>query len=570
MKKHLEGLLQQAIERASKGGALKTNSLPPLIVEVPKDSAFGDLATPVAMGLARAERQSPRVIAETLVAHLRDEDGWIESTEIAGPGYLNFRFSPRFWKRCLADLGSSDCGVSRSGVSERALVEYVSGNPTGPLHVGHGRGAVTGDVISRLLVSAGHTVLREYYVNDAGRQIDVVGRSVLARLRQVLGEDAPLPEDGYPGEYLLDLARDNSAALLNAVAQRLNLPLPEGNADRLSLLREHPEKAIQALADSSARLIMDIIRDDLALCDIRFDNFVSERSLREAGAVEKALDDLKKRDLLFEEDGALWFRSTRFGDDKDRVVQRGNGEFTYFASDIGYHSDKLRRGYGRLINIWGADHHGYIGRVRASIEALGARPESLQVLLVQIVHLTRSGAAVRMGKRSGEFVPLREIIEEVGPDAARFFFLLRKSDSQLEFDLDLAKKQGSDNPVFYVQYAHARCCSLFRQAESSGLELPKIDDVQVERLSSAEEVALIKQLALFTDVVADATDALEPHRIVFHLIDLAGCFHRFYNQHRIIGEEPGVSQARLYLAGSVRHVVARGLQLLGVRAPETM
>jgi arginyl-tRNA synthetase len=413
-------------------------------------------------------------------------------------------------------------------------------------------------------------VSREYYVNDAGRQMDVLGRSLLARLRQALGEEAPLPEDGYPGEYLLDLARERTEELLQAVALALDSSLPADDAGRLALLARDPEHAAPACALEAARLMMDIIRDDLALCDIRFDNFVSERALRGAGAIEAALDDLQARGFLFEQDGARWFRSTQFGDDKDRVVKRANGELTYFASDIGYHRDKLQRGFQRLINIWGADHHGYIARVRASIEALGAKAEALQVLLVQIVHLTRSGAPVRMGKRSGEFVPLREILEEVGPDAARFFFLLRKSDSQLEFDLDLAKKQGSDNPVFYVQYAHARCCSLFRQAEGAGVVLPSIDEVEVERLSSPEEVALIKQLALFPDVVADATDALEPHRMVFHLIELAGTFHRFYNQHRILGEEPAVSRARLYLTKAVRHVIGRGLELLGVRAPETM
>jgi len=570
MKKHLEGLLQLAIVEASKGGALKSTSLPPLIVEVPKDPTFGDLATPIAMGLARAERRSPKAIAETLVAHLQDPDGLVDSTEIAGPGYLNFRFSPRFWKRCLADLEAADCGVESLGKGERVLVEFVSGNPTGPLHVGHGRGAVTGDVVARLLQASGFSVVREYYVNDAGRQIDVLGRSVLARLRQVLGEDAPLPEDGYPGEYLLDLARDRREELLAAVAATLGEPLPADLEARRALLARDPEQAAPACAREAARLIMDIIRDDLALCGIRFDLFVSEQALRDRGAIRAGLEDLAARGLLYEKDGARWFRSTQFGDDKDRVVERGNGELTYFASDVGYHRDKLERGFERLVNVWGADHHGYIARVRAAIEALGRSADVLRVLLVQIVHLTRSGAPVRMGKRSGEFVPLREIVEEVGSDAARFFFLLRKADSQLEFDLDLAKKQGSDNPVFYVQYAHARCCSLFRQAAAAGLEAPDIADVEVERLSSPEEVELIRKLALFPDVVRDATADLEPHRIVFHLIELAGCFHRFYNQHRVLGDEPAVSLARLYLAKSVHHVVGYGLGLLGVRAPESM
>ncbi len=571
MKKRLEGLLQHAILEASKGGALKTSSLPPLILEVPKDRAFGDLATPVAMALARAERRPPRAIAETLVAHLRDPEGMVAATEIAGPGYINLRLSPRFWQKCLADLeGEALTAISTSN-RQRVLVEFVSGNPTGPLHVGHGRGAVTGDVVARLLTAAGHEVEREYYINDAGRQIDVLGRSVLARLRQVCGDAVPLPEDGYPGEYLLELAQRDRDALVAAVAAAVGAPVaPRTDEERRALLASDVAVAGPVCATHAAAALMQMIKDDLALCNIHFDSYVSERQLRAEGAIEVALGDLADRGLLYESEGARWFRSKQFGDEKDRVVVRGNGELTYFASDVGYHRDKLRRGFDRLVNVWGADHHGYIARVRAAIEALGHDAGSFQVLLVQIVNLTRSGVPVRMGKRSGEFVSLREIVEEVGPDAARFFFLMRKSDSQLDFDLDLAKKQGADNPVFYVQYAHARCCSLFRQAEAAGVTMPSAEEVDVGLLAAAEEIELIKQLAMFTDVLDEATAALEPHRVVFFLIELAGAFHRFYNRHRILGEELAVSRGRLYLAGTVRRVVARGLGLLGVRAPETM
>lgn len=569
MKKRLEGLLQRALQRASKGGRLKSQSLPPLLLEIPKDPKFGDLASTVALGLARAERKPPRVIAQTIIDHLEDPDGIIARTEIEGPGYLNFHLSPGFWRDCLLEVERPDYARPTFGQGRRVLIEFVSTNPTGPLHVGHGRGAVIGDAVARLMACAGYDVVREYYVNDTGKQIDTLGRSTLARLLQACGQETPIPEDGYPGEYLQELALQRRDDLLGEVA-RATGTVVSGADDAVAMLRDHGEAAAAVCGDLAAGWLLEIIKADLGQLGVQFDTFISERGLRADGVVAKALEALETRNLLYDEAEARWFRSTAFGDEKDRVVQRGNGELTYFASDIGYHRQKLDRGFEQLIDVWGADHHGYIARVKAAIQALGGDPDHLSVILVQIVRLTRGGEPVRMGKRTGEFVTMREVVEEVGPDAARFFFLMRKADSHLDFDLDLAKKQSAENPVFYVQYAHARICSIFRQAAGEGLSAPPASAACWERLESAEEQEVIKLVAGFPDVVEDAVRDLEPHRIVFHLIDLAGAFHRFYNRHRILGPDADLGQARLALARVVQRVLQTGLGLLGVRAPETM
>ncbi len=570
MKKRLEGLLQYALEHASKGGALKFKSLPPLFFEVPRDTQFGDLASTVALGLAREERRAPRAIAEIIVAHLEDPDGILAGVEIAGPGYLNFRFSPRFWRECLVETERPDYGLPELGRGRRVLVEFVSTNPTGPLHVGHGRGAVTGDVIARLLGAAGYAVVREYYVNDAGQQIVTLGRSVFARLLQAYGLDAPIPEDGYPGDYLRELVEQHRDELAGEVARAAGRALPPADAVP-GFLRELSEQAVEPCGARAAVWLLEEIKADMHCLGVTVDSFVSEVALRAAGTIEAGLDALAQRQLLYDADGARWFRSTEFGDEKDRVVQRSNGDLTYFAGDIGYHQQKLARGFDELINVWGADHHGYIKRVEAAIAALGSDPKRLRVVLVQLVRLTRGGEPVRMGKRTGEFVTMREVVEEVGADATRFFFLMRKADSHLDFDLDLAKKQSAENPVFYVQYAHARICSLLRQAETAGVRLPATAaEAALERLNSAEEQEVVTLLARFPDIVEDAALELEPHKIVFHLIELAGAFHRFYNRHRVVGVEPDLGAARLYLAVAARRVLRTGLELLGVRAPESM
>ncbi len=570
MKRRFEGLLQRAVSKASNGGVLISGSLPPLVLEVPKDPALGDLATPIALALARAERRPPRELAEAILRHFEDPQGFVAAAEIAGPGYINFRLSPSFWDWCLKDLDDPHFRFPDLGRGKRVLIEFVSGNPTGPLHVGHGRGAVTGDVLARLMAATGFRVTREYYVNDAGRQIDALGKSTLARVRELCGAPLELPANGYPGEYLRAVASAEMDAVFARLAAAAGRPCPQSARERLELLAAREETAARICAEHAAAAILEGIKGDLALCGISFDSFVSERELRDSGIVGRALDAMRRRGLLYERDGAQWFRSQEFGDEKDRVVVRADGELTYFASDIGYHLQKLERGYDLLINVWGADHHGYIGRVRAAMQALGYDPQALQVVLVQIVNLSRSGQPVRMGKRSGEFLSLREIVEEVGPDAARFFFLMRKSDAQLDFDLDLAKKQGAENPVFYVQYAHARCCSLFREAAQVGTATPDAAQVSTQVLAAPEELALVKRLSLFPDAVEEAARDLEPHRLVFYLMELAGSFHRFYNRHRVLGADPEIGQARLLLVKLTREVVRRGLSLLGVAAPERM
>jgi arginyl-tRNA synthetase len=569
MKRRLEGLLQHALNRAKTGGALKLESLPPLFFEVPRDAAFGDLASTVALGLARAERKPPQAIAETIVAHLEDPDGLLAGVEIAGPGYLNFRFSPRFWQECLVEVEQPGFAQPDLGQGRRVLVEFVSANPTGPLHVGHGRGAVLGDVVARLLAAAGYEVTREYYVNDAGKQVATLARSAYARLLEACGAELELPEDGYPGEYLRDLMVARRDELLAAIAAAAGQSAAPPDA-AVGLLRAHADVALAVCGARAADWLLEQIKADMRGLGVAVDSFVSEQALHAAGVVGDALADLQARDYLYEQEGARWFRSTAFGDEKDRVVQRSNGELTYFAADIGYHREKLARGFDRLIDVWGADHHGYIKRVASAIEALAGDPARFHVIVVQLVRLTRGGEPVRMGKRSGEFVTLREVFDEVGPDATRFFFLMRRADSQLEFDLALATKQSSENPVFYVQYAHARIATLFKKAAAEGMTPPPAASAHLDALVEAEEIEVIKLIAQFPDVVEDAARELEPHRIVFHLIELAGTFHRFYNRHRVMGVAPELTAARLYLAGAVQRVVRIGLGLLGVRAPEAM
>jgi arginyl-tRNA synthetase len=569
MKQRLEGLLQHALNRAKKGGALKLESLPPLSFEVPRDAAFGDLASTVALGLARAERQAPRAIAEAIVAHVEDSDGLLAGIEIAGPGYLNFRFSPRFWAACLTDIERPDYGLPAIGAGKRVLVEFVSANPTGPLHVGHGRGAVLGDTLSRLLQAAGYEVTREYYVNDAGKQVVTLAHSAYARLLEACGAPVALPEDGYPGEYLRELMIEHRDELLDEIAAKLGRPLPVRD-EWIALLREAGYVAVEICGQRAADWLLALIKADMHALAVEVDSFISERALHGEGTVGAALDALAAAGHTYQADGATWFRSTAFGDDKDRVVQRSDGELTYFAADIGYHRQKLQRGYDQLIDVWGADHHGYVKRVASALEALGGDPARFHVLIVQLVRLTRGGEPVRMGKRSGEFVTLREVVDEVGADATRFFFLMRKGDSQLEFDLELAVKQSSENPVFYVQYAHARICTLFKKAAAEGLRVPTAAEAALEALGEAEEQEVVKLLAQFPDVVEDAARELEPHRIVFHLIEIAAAFHRFYNRHRVIGVDPARAGARLYLAHAVQRVLQIGLGLLGVRAPEAM
>lgn len=552
MKSHLRALLARAIEKAAKGGELELTDLPPLLLETPKQKEFGDLSTNIALLWAKQLRRPPRQIAEAILERFEDPRGIVARAEIAGPGFLNFTFSPRFLHQRLLEVAEGR-KAEPPRAAGKAQVEFASVNPTGPLHVGHGRVAVIGDVLARLLAAVGYRVEREYYVNDAGRQIALLGESIYARYRELLGAPAEFPEEGYRGEYLRDIA--------------LRARERWGRA----LLEREAGEAIGLLSRFGCETLLDNIRATLARFGIAFDSFVSERALRDEGRVAATIDALRDRKLLYRQDGAEWFRATAYGDDKDRTVVKSDGELTYFAADMAYHRYKYERGYDRLVNVWGADHHGYVSRLKAAIQALGYDPGRLEVVLVQMVHLTRRGEPVRMGKRLGEFVTLDEVLDEVGSDAARFFFLMRKADSHLDFDLELAKEQSAENPVFYVQYAHARVASIFEQARQRGIEpAPQPREVEVSRLELPEELELIKLTAQFEEIVEESARELEPHRLVFYLLELAGEFHRYYNRHRVLSDDLALTRARLLLAKSVQSVIAGGLELLGVAAPFKM
>ena len=555
MRSHLRELLTQAIEKTAKGGELNSTDLPPLLLEPPKQREFGDLATNVAMLWAQRAKKPPRVIAEMILKNIEDLHGLLARKEIAGPGFLNFTFSSQFYYQRLREFAEGKEGNFDIGRGRKVQVEFASVNPTGPLHVGHGRVAVIGDVLARLHEAVGFDVEREYYVNDAGKQMENLGRSLYARYQELLGMPYEFPVDGYPGDYVKELAEavngENGSKFV-AVSQ---------------------DAAIEFFTRYGGDALLQTIKNQLEEFGIHFDSFFSEKALRERDEVVETIELLRSRGLIYAQDGAEWFRSTEFGDDKDRTVIKSDGELTYFASDIAYHRNKFERKFNKLINVWGADHHGYVPRLKAAMQGLGYDPSILQVVLVQMVQLTRGGEPVRMGKRTGEFVSLEEVLQEVGRDAARFFFLMRKSDSHLDFDLELAKRQSSDNPVFYVQYAHARVCSIFEQARKSGILAGMVRSdppVTLELLTLGEELELIRQMVQFNDVLEDSVRELEPHRMVFYLLELAGEFHRYYNRFRVISDDRGLSHARLYLVQNVQKTIRRGLEILGVEAPMKM
>lgn len=554
MRSHLRELLTLAIEKTARGGELDSMELPPLLLEPPKQREFGDLATNVAMLWAKSAKKPPRAIAETILKNIEDPDGILARKEIAGPGFINFTFAPRFYYQRLRELAAGKDAALDLGHGSKVQVEFASVNPTGPLHVGHGRVAVIGDVLARLHEATGFAVEREYYVNDAGKQMENLGLSLYARYRELFGEKSELPEGGYPGEYVRELAEE--------VKRR----------DGDKFLKESKQAAVAFFTRFGGESLLGTIRGQLDGFGIRFNSFFSEKELRERGEVVRAMELLRERGLLYTEDGAQWFRSTQFGDDKDRTVIKSDGELTYFASDIAYHRNKFERRFHTLINVWGADHHGYVARLKAAMRGLGYDAELLQVVLVQMVQLTRGGEPVRMGKRTGDFVSLEEVLDEVGRDAARFFFLMRKADSHLDFDLELAKRQSSENPVFYVQYAHARVASIFEQARKSVVDWNPANHktVPVERLELAEEIELIRKMAEFNDVLEESVRALEAHRMAFYLLDLAGEFHRYYNRQRVISDDEGLSRARLLLVENVQKTIRRGLEILGVSAPLKM
>ncbi len=526
----------------------------PFKVEPPPREEMGDYATNAALVAGGRVKRSPRELASELAEKLSRRKDLFFRVEVAGPGFLNFWVAPSYWQTVVQRvLEKGDTyGRSELGKGKKVQVEFVSANPTGPLHVGHARGAAVGDTLARILAFAGYEVVREYYINDRGRQMEVLGRSVWLRARELSGEEIEFPQDHYRGEYIRDLA----AKLLSERPDLLQLPEDEA----LSLCR-----------DFALREILSEIRRDLEDFGVFYDVWYSEKELYEKGEVEEALRELQEKGHLYEAEGALWFRATAFGDEKDRVVRRANGEPTYFASDIAYHREKfLKRGFDLVVDVWGADHHGYVPRLKAVLSALGVDGERLRVLLIQMVNLIEGGKLKSMSTRAGEFVTLRELLEEVGRDAMRFTFLTRKCDAPLDFDVELAKAQRTENPVYYVQYAHARLASVFRKAEEAGLEFPSPSEIPLNRLDTPEDFRLLKLLDFFPLVVEEAAEMLEPHRITYFLLDLATALHDYYTKHRFLSEDEERSRARLALARAVKQVLAQGLNLLGVSAPERM
>ena len=557
LKKMLGAALADAVARATAARGWPPVAVPEVTWEYPPEPSFGDLSTTLSFALAKQVRRSPRDVATAIQQTLDVDPALVAKVEVAGPGYLNVFVANGWWQGVLREVLGAGPSYGRAsiGQGQRVQVEFVSANPTGPLHVGHGRGAALGDAVANLLEAVGYGVEREYYINDAGSQMRLLGESVWARHLEAKGKPVQFPENGYHGEYVRELA------------ERVSAVVP-GLADA------EAEQAIPACAAQASQILLGEIEADLRAFGVVFDSWVSERSLYDSGEVEAALATLRAGGYLYEEGKAIGFRASDFGDEKDRILIRSSGEPTYFTSDIAYHANKIRRGFHRLINIWGADHGGYIPRVKAAIRALDHDPEILRVILLQMVKVLRSGAPVPMSKRTGEFVELREVVNEVGKDAARFLFLTRRSEAQLDFDIEAAKRQSMDNPVFYVQYGHARACSMARKAAEAGLPGPYAD-ADLAHLTLPEELGIMKHLAIYPEMVLHSALAHEPHRVTTHLQELAAAFHGYFTKYkdseeRVISGDRDLSRARLAMVAAVRQVIANGLALLGVSAPERM
>ncbi|AVX19508.1 arginyl-tRNA synthetase [Carboxydocella sporoproducens DSM 16521] len=555
LRQQLNEAILYAVEESRERGELTLESIPEFVLEIPREKAHGDFATNIAMLLTRQARKAPRQIAETLLPYLQAKLGeTVTAIEVAGPGFINFRLNPR-WLQQVVPLvlnKGADYGRTQVGGGKKVQVEFVSANPTGLLHMGNARGAALGDTIAALLDFSGHTVTREFYINDAGNQIENFGKSLEARYLQLLGQDVEFPEEGYHGRDIIEtmqklIDQEGDKWLTVAPAERRAYFIQFGLKEKLGAIKTVLERF-----------------------GVHYDVWFSEQSLHDSGAVTNVIEELRQKGYIYEEDGALWFKATAFGDDKDEVVVRKNGVPTYFAADIAYHKNKFDRGFERVINIWGADHHGHVARMKGAMAALGYDPDKLDVVIMQLVRLFKGGEIVRMSKRSGEFVTLEDLIEEVGVDAARYFFIMRSADSHLDFDLDLARTQSSENPVYYVQYAHARICSILRQVEEKGLSLPAVEKADFACLQQPEEQDLLKKLAELPDEIAYAAINLEPHLIARYAHELAAAFHSFYNHCRVIGEEEKIYQARVLLVKATQIALANTLRLLGVTAPERM
>lgn len=569
IRESLESVLYQALKAAVEAGELPLNEIPQPSLERPREEGHGDWACTIAMRLAKAAHMNPRAIAQAIVDHL-PENNLVESFEIAGPGFINLTLTNASFQAVVSEARQQGSDFGKSELSEPCKVnlEYVSANPTGPMHVGHGRWAALGDAIARVMRHAGYSVDEEFYINDQGNQMNVFGNSVVVRYQQLLGQDVEMPEACYGGAYIKDIAQ----AIIDA--------------DGDKWLDANEDERLVAFRERGYAMMLDSVKDTLSTFGNNFDTWFSERSLfvaDENGETkqQRAFDVMNEKGLLFEAEGATFFRSTDYGDDKDRVLVKANGDLTYFMSDVAYHYDKMQRGYDHLIDIWGADHHGYIQRCKAMMTAWGY-PDALEVVLGQLVNLLRDGEPVRMSKRTGEMVTFQELIDEVGVDATRYLMLSKSADQAIDFDIEVAKKQDSSNPVYYVQYAHARICSILRKAgeargmnvESAGIEEIVaelgLDDIDLSSLAHESELALMRKMADFSDLVAGAARDRAPFRLTHYAQELAGLFHSFYGNCHVLGEEESVEKARLALVDSTRIVLALSLDLLGVSAPERM
>ncbi len=558
MKRELNHILTTTIQRCFEKEKLRETPLPDYVIEVPNNPDHGHFATNLPLTLASSQKRKPIEIAGIIVEQLVDDGHLLEKVEIAGPGFINFIIRTEQWQKFLAKIIAMGRKYGRSdlGEGEKILVEYVSANPTGPLHLGHGRGAALGDTLSSILTFCGYEVVREFYINDTGQQMRLLGESIYSRWKQMSDRAYPFPENGYHGEYILDLANE-------VVSQ-------------IDLAKMRPDEAVTDCAERGKEKMLEEIKRDLDHFRTRFDVWYSESDLYASGLLDESLETIRKKGQLYEKDGAIWIKTMALGDDKDRVVRKNDGAYTYFASDIAYHLEKWKRGFSMAINIWGADHHGYVQRIKAALKANGLNENWLSVLLIQLVKLWKGGEEIKMSKRAGQYVTLKELVEEVGVDAVRFVFLTKNHDSPLDFDIDLVKKHDSENPVYYVQYAHARICSIFRKADSEGISLPQRPDQVLSRLTLNEEMVLIRLMAEFPPLLEDICKSFEPHRLTYYLTELASSFHRYFNlgtkipEHRIVYKDTALSQARLFLAEAVRIVLYNGLNLLGISAPERM
>ncbi len=579
MKQRIHQLLVLAVEALQAEGVFPIEAEQKIVIERARQAVHGDFACNLALVFAKAAGCPPRDLAQRLIDALPASE-IVERCEIAGPGFINFYLTRSTYLQLIEQIveQAESYGHSSVGAGQRVLVEFVSANPTGPLHVGHGRGAAYGDAVARVLRAAGYAASTEYYVNDAGRQMDILASSVWLRYLDLCGEEVKFPDNGYQGDYVWDIGaslhRENAEAF-RTDAKALMADLPEDVEKRIDAIISRCKQILgtagyKQLFDLGLNALVENIRLDLSQFGVEYDRWFSERSLLDSGAIERSIDVLKENGHLYESEGAWWFRSTDFADEKDRVVIRADGSHTYFASDIAYHFDKGERGFDRVLDIFGADHHGYVARIKASFEALGHVRDNITIQLVQFAILYRGKEKVSMSTRGGDFVTLRELRQEVGNDAARFFYVLRKPDQHMDFDLELAKSQSSDNPVYYIQYAHARICSVFRQLVEKNMTPVAEQKADYALLVESHELELLQQLSRFPEVVELAAREYEPHQVAYYLRDLANRFHTYYNAHPFLSSEDNLRHARLGLISATRQVIANGLAMLGVSAPEQM